>query len=461
MEKMNVPPLLCGTAIRDITPTVENGVLPMPVGFSPSTHPITCVHDPLHLRVIALRDQETTILYVCAEVVNLNAKVYGPALSRHTGIPEEAIFLIETGSHATIRVGADGKNGTDPEGLRKLKLYEEIVMEQLLAAADEALAEMTPVKVSIGRSECMINAYRYRPTRVTDGGESHEVNAFATNLNGPTDREMITLRFSDMQGNPVAFIINYAVFSVMMDDNIIGPEDTTAISADVGGFVSSRLENRFPGSVAIWSPGAGCDQNPILMAKSFYPDPDGNGHNTMYLPREACESMWNLLGNSAYDAALRSIRDMGEERENLTLCFARDEMSLPGRKMEQEKITGTKFIRYTYGEGEPYTLRMSVLRIGDIGIFFHGGNVFSSLGRKLKDESILKDAMLATGFVSAQVPFFGGLTDDQALAEGGHDGRGKKYRPGFIASAVSLLANRLAVATEQMSYQAESMYIQE
>lgn len=461
MNRENRAALLCGTAIREITPTVENGVLPMPVGFSPSQHPITCVHDPLHLRVIALRNGGTTILYVCADVVNLNAKVYGPALARHTGIPEEALFLIETGAHATIRAGADGKNGTDPEGLRRLKLYEGIVMEQLLAAADEALAHMVPVKVGVGRSECMINTYRYRLTEVTEGEESREINTFATNLNGPTDREMITIRFSDPEGRPVAFIIHYALFSVMMDDNIMGPDDTTAISADVGGFVSTHMEKRFPGSVAIWSPGAGCDQNPILMAKAFYPDPDGSGFNQMYLPGDACECIWNLLGNAAYDAALRSVRTIDHEEEGACLHYARDEMPIPGRKVTQEKVEGTSFLRYTYQNGEPYTVRLTMLRIGETGIFFHGGNVFSSLGKKLKEESILKNALLTTGYVSSQVPFFGGLTDDRALEEGGHDGRGKRYRPGFIADALTLLANRLAVETEDQPYEAESMYIQE
>lgn len=452
---------LCGAAIRDITPTVENGVLPMPKGFSASTRELTAVHDPLHLRVIALKDAEKTVLLVSMDIVNLDAKLYGPALSKHTGVPEEAIFLIETTAHSTIRAGAEGRNGSDPEGLRKLGLYADIVMKQMLDAADEALAALRPAKISVGRAESYVNTNRY--VALTDTLDGREINYcnFGANIAGPSDHTVSVISFEGEDGKPIAFFINYAVFNVVMDDNMAGENGTGAISADLGGYVSTHVEARYPGAVAMWCGGANCDQNPIMSAKSFVPDPDNGGTRILYLSPSGCDEVLTYLGQINYADTLKAIENSRHFREVSSMAYAKGETAIPGRAASSERVEGTRFLHNRYESGPDKSLHLTVLRIGDTAIVFHGGSMFSAIGLAMKEDSIIRDTFIATGFVNPLVPFDGVVCDDDSLAVGGHDADRAKYRPGFIKSALTMLMNRLIVETEDKPYGAETYSVKE
>lgn len=447
---------LCGAAIRDITPTRENGILPMPCGFSASVRELTCVHDPLYVRVIALKDEQTTVLLVSMDIVNMEAQLFGPALSEHTGIPQEAIFLIETTAHSTIRAGAQARNGTDPEGLRKLKQYTDIIMGQLFHAAEEALANMRPAKIGIGRAESYVNVNRDTIFTAEDETGIHEFCDIAFNPAGTSDRTVAVLRFEDEEGNPIAFFINYAIFNVLMDDNAAGENGTGAISADLAGYVSTHVENRYQGAVAMWCGGANCDQDPIMKAKLHYPDPDHGGRATAYLSPEACDTVLTCIGETNYADTLKAIESVKETKGNAVIRYAYDCMTIPGRTQTVERRQGSNFVKLKYGAGKEYRIGLTVLRIGDIAIAFHGGSIYSSIGMYMKQESILKDTLIATGYVNAATPFDGAICDDSAIARGGHDANRIKYRPGFVKNALTLLMNQLIVKTEWQPYSAET-----
>ncbi len=441
--------LTCGAARREITPTVANGILPMPRGFSASTRELTEAHDPLYVRVIALSYGEKRVLLVSMDVVNLDAKRYGPVLAAHTGVPEEGIFLLETTAHSTIRAGTEGRNGTDPIGLEKLARYADLVEKQLLAAADEALASLKPAKIGVGRGESYINTNRYMSYTVEENGRKESYCNIGPNFAGPSDHSVNVLRLEGEDGTPIAFFINYAIFCVLMDDNMAGENGTGAVSADLAGYISTHVEDRYPGAVAMWCGGANCDQNPILGAKYFVPDPDHGGKQTKYLSREACGEVLAYLGGINYADTLRAIESIGQMREAQGLAYARGETGIPGREQTVERTEDSSFVIRRYSDGPEKRLHLSVLRIGDVALVFHGGSMFSSVGLRMKEDSIAEDTFINTGFVHSQVPFDGVICDDASLALGGHDPDRAKYRPGFVTSALTVLMNRLIMETEE------------
>jgi len=443
---------MCGAAIRDITPTVENGVLPMPVGYSATMKVMSCVNDPVNLRVIALRDDDSTVLLVSMDVVNLDASIYVPALSEHTGVPMEAIFMTETGAHATVRAGGECRGERTPEGERKSRIYSDIVMKQMLSAADEAIAGLRPARAGVGRAESYVNVNRYVTGTAHENGISFRYAEMGVNPAGPSDHTVSVIRFDDMDGEPIAFIINFAVFNVLMDSNDLGENGTAAISADLGGYVETHVEKHFPGAVAMWTTGAGCDQNPIICARMQYPDPDNDDFVKFEFPGKAAADILRYVGQINYADTLKAIGSIAETREPEDIAYALGDIMIPSRlqTIVQKPESGYDWVRYS--DAPERALHLEVLRIGDIAIAFHGGGLFSSIGMHMKKESILKDTIVAVGYVSPLVEFDGAIVDDEQLEIGGHDAKKFRFRPGFAKSAITLLMNQLIMKTEKKPY---------
>ena len=165
------PVFSVGTAIRDITPTEENGMLPIAaVGRTTAEGVI----DPLHLRVISLSDETNTALIVSIET---GKGPYGPLfaaeLSEHTGIPLDGIFYTATHAHATPEITdtIDMSYITFEEGdeVDNLQKWGRLVYDQMMDAADEALASMVPAKMGIGYTDSYVNVNRQQLYTAEDG----------------------------------------------------------------------------------------------------------------------------------------------------------------------------------------------------------------------------------------------------------------------------------------------------
>jgi neutral ceramidase len=71
-------------------------------------------------------------------------------------------------------------------------------------AATEALANLQPVRLRAGRGACAMNANR---RAMTPGGERF----LGINPNGPCDREVLVVRLDQLDGQPLATLVNYAL----------------------------------------------------------------------------------------------------------------------------------------------------------------------------------------------------------------------------------------------------------
>lgn len=449
--------LYCGRAKRDITPTYENGILPMPVGFSANRRELNDVADELDLRVIALRKKEETILIVSLDIVNLDAAYYGPLLSRHTGIREESLFFMETTAHSTIRAGGDRRNrNNDPEAVEKSHRYRDLILQRMYEACDEALSDMREVTVKIGRGESYVNVNRDYPYLADQNGDNKEFWMTGYHPQGDSDREVIVIMFME-EDNPFAMIVNYGIFNVFMDDNIAGKDGQAAISSDLGGYVSKKLEKHFPDCVAMYTLGANCNNDPLIKARNAVYDPDLGGRRISYLSKEATLELLSYLGDIHYADIVRTTYSLKDVDTDGDLKYLQGEMAVPGR--DREAVYPEKdengFYKIVYRRGEDKHVRFNVLKLGELAFVFQGGSIYSSIGKAMKKESICPDTVLMCGYSNPHYTFEGALVDDEALSRGGHDAERCRYRPGFVRSAAILLMNRLIAALQGDAFHME------
>ncbi len=140
----------------------------------------------------------------------------------------------------------------------------------LMDAAQEAISSMRPAKFGYACTDSYVNTSRNVDYAAKDGGFECRTG---NNGAGDVDRTLFLAKFEGEDGAPIAFFMNYAVHNCIMHSNTIF-DGKLAISSDLGGNISQKLEEQNPGAVALWTSGAAGDVNPVLMNEVYYPNAD-------------------------------------------------------------------------------------------------------------------------------------------------------------------------------------------
>ncbi|MEU4654830.1 neutral/alkaline non-lysosomal ceramidase N-terminal domain-containing protein [Streptomyces sp. NPDC023723] len=418
--------LQVGAAVKDITPTSDM----FPLTRAPNVT-LNGVLDPLHTRVLALSSGAATVLVVSTET---GRGPYGPqfaeAVAKQTGIPIEAVFLTATHSHAAPEVTVEQNytfDDSDPD-VTNLQRWGKLVMDRMLEAAAEAVRNMRPATVGIGYSESYVNVNRSAVyNKVADDGTVTEYRNLGFNPTGPTDRKVATLRFDGLDGEPIAFLVNYAVHGTVMHANTIGENGATKISSDIPGQISTCLEDKYAGSVALWLSAAAGDQNPIVQNDIYTRDPKTGEFSEKFSDNYDILSYVSRINFADVETALASIsRTSGD----VTVNFDYAETTIPG-------TTSSDFM-----------VSLQLLRIGDIALVGYSGELFSRLGHDLKDGSLLKHTLVLNHCWQKTTQYTGYVADDKSKAEGGF-GTTAPFRTGYLSKALVKLQNALIKETDK------------
>lgn len=434
------PQLRIGAAVRDITPTPDM----LPLTRAPDVQ-MTGVLDPIHVRVIALSSGAATTLIVCAETGRSLGPQLARELSRHVGIPLAAILFTSTHSHATPevnetwtnlaieeRLAATGSERARAPPVTAQERWVAYAQQQLLAAADEALGHMQDASVGIGYAESYINVNRNSPYNKTVDGKVIEYMALGYNPTGPSDKTVVAIRFNDAAGKPLAFVINYAVHGTVMHANT-NLDGKTGISSDIPGMISTFLEQKYPGSVAVWLSGAAGDQAPLFQNQMFTRNP---------LTGEADVSFSN-----SYDLLKYLSR----------IHFADVETALSRITRYEHAVA----VNYDYRDGNipgkkggDYSVSLQLLRIGDIALIGFPGELFSTLGKAIKQGSPLKNTIVVNHAWQRPYQHPGYHADDAALARGGFGTNGD-YLPGHLEPLLVQLTRSMIHETDQWTFRGD------
>lgn len=237
--------LLLGTATRDLTPPVKSPL----AGYSRRKgRPRTGVLDPVSVRALALKAQETTVAVASCDLLIIDERLFEAVSARVTQHVPQPMALLIVATHTHSGPGAYGQTF-----LEKLSMghFDPAVFEflaaQIAQAIVEASREMQPVTA------------RY----AVESTAGLVVNRMLPD--GLVDAELAVLAFEDRRRQPVAVVVNFGAHPTTLG------AWNMRLSADYPGVVARAVEERYPGATCLFIPGAVGDQGPVKRGEGVTP----------------------------------------------------------------------------------------------------------------------------------------------------------------------------------------------
>lgn len=438
--------LFCGAAKREITPEPDRldglyGLMTVRYGG---------ILDRLFLRVLAFSNGEHKALVISFDLDKApNPAQWIPEVAQRTGVPEENIVYIGTHTHSapltTKRPREDKRNTFTEEMVSARLYYEGYIHKRLIDAVDEALQNLQPARMGVGRGESFINVNRNAEFDYEENGVVYPYVSQGPNCREDVDRTVVVVKVEDMTGKAMAFFINYAVHCCVMFLNRYNGKGEMGISGDIAGRVSQFMEARFPGSVAVWSSGAAGNVNPIIANELFYASPvDGRRERNLFPDSKSLEEVLRMLSARHFEDILRAARSIRSMSGKAEIAGAVEWSETPKLEVDDSQRGVWKVLG---DSAAPYRIRMHLVRIGTLAMLGIGGELYDSFGRALKANAPLRDTVVLNHEASL-LEDAGYIMDDETIARvlrktpvsGGVPGGGyPEMKPGYIGP--SLLAH--------------------
>jgi hypothetical protein len=345
-------------------------------------------------------------------------------IEKDLGIPATHVLLTATHTHS-------------PGGQRSPDYAQKIV--EAVRVAKQRLA---PGRVGYGTGASYINVNRQIIDPTT--GRWWE----GPNREGPSDKTVAVVKFETMTGEPIAVYYNYAVHGV-----ITGQLDQ--ISGDIPGAASRYVEDSFDGNVvAVWSNGAGGDQNPMYFQQTYdlrdirikdyatrgidisnAMPPGGQGLDRsdpavarlMNQQRQMVASMGQFLG----EEVLYVMRRIERPASAVPIAAGVTTVTCPGRERTNDGRAG---VEGTYRDGPPVDIRLGLLRIGDVMIGAVNAEVFNAIAQRLKRESPVTATMMTT--LTNGSARSGYIPDDQSYGKQTFEVLSSRLKPGCAEAGI-------------------------
>ena len=348
------------------------------------------VLDRIYARAIVIENGQTRAALVSIDAGALRTDAFeriATQAGQLLGIPRAQLLVTATHTHSVpFTMGAETEAG-------------------IIEALRQAAARLQPARIGWGTGASFINVNRDRIDPQTRRWWE------GPNRDGDTDRTVAVLRFETPAGKPIAVYYNYAVHAVLT-----GTLDL--VSGDIPGAASRYIEDSLGGdAVALWSSGAAGDQNPVYFNQTYElreiriadyatrgedirnaMPPGGQGMDRskprVKLLEQQQQQMTLSMGQMLGEEVLHVLREsLSAPLADATLRGATSELRCPGRRRTDSGRAG---FPGTYVDAEDLTIRLGVLRLGDVQIAAVDGEVYSAIAQRLKRESPFARTMMAT-----------------------------------------------------------------
>ena len=377
-------PLRAGAARVDISPPKEM----FPIGA------FIDVHDPLYVRALVLDNGSAKVVLMSVDAGGVpNGAEVARAVAEELGIPAGHVSMSATHDHSTP--GSPGRG----RGPYDLAPYNAIMRKGILEAARQANASLQPARIGFGTGKAYINTNR--DEKIGD------VYHMGYSPEGPTDKTVAVIKVTTLAGDPIAVWSNYAVHGVVMFLSKT-KDGHPEISGDIGGAAASYVEDHFKGAIALWTPGAAGDQNPLFMSTYNQDAPDVHDEGA---------AGWAILDVQARrlgEEIVRVANSIQNTSDRAVLWGASTSTVCPGRKPDPSApqaaptapaapVNGV-VVSPTAGEdrrvkmvdGDPVSIPLQLLMINDIALANVGGEVFNEISQKLKLQSLFDRTAMVT-----------------------------------------------------------------
>lgn len=412
--------LICGAAKRCITP--DKDMMKDLVGLK--QHRFAGVIDDIYVRVMAIGSRERMALIISFDLTTAPcSEEILDRLSDGTGVRREDILFFSIHTHAVPfnDLDLEERKKQSEETIAAGRAYTALLHEQVLAAAGEAVRRAVPARMGAVRDESHVNVVRLQDYRVREGqehGACHPGNGAEAGIarteehtrtviglgadpSAFADPSLFVMKVEALTGEPIAFLVNYAMHNVATIWNDVDGNGAMGISGDIGGGVSRLLEERYEGAIALWSSAAAGDLNPLMLNEVILPDPETGAPREVH-PEGTSFARWCLRIMTARHGAdvLRAAERIRCTEGDGTLDSVIEWSVTPGCECIRHHDAPPEFVT---GEGVPdHTVCLQMLRIGPLVLIGAGAELYSSIGRAMTDaaEQALRD-MAATGGAAA------------------------------------------------------------
>jgi neutral ceramidase len=411
-----ISPLRVGAARVDVTPSASE--LPKN-GYG--------ILDHLYARAIVLDNGTATAALITVDAIAIPDPLWQTVslqIAKDLGIPATHVLITATHTHSP-----GSQRGPD-------------YVQKIVEAVRLAKQRLVPGRVGYGTGESYINVNRQIIDPKT--GRWWE----GPNREGPSDKTVAVVKFETMSGEPIAVYYNYAVHGV-----ITGQLDQ--ISGDIPGAASRYIEESFGDTVvAVWSNGAGGDQNPIYFNQTYdlrdirikdyatrgidisnAMPPGGQGLDRnnpvvarlMNQQRQMASSMGQFLG----EEVLYVMRGIERLDSTATIAAGTTTATCPGRERTNDGRAGSEG---TYKDAAPVDIRLGLLRVGEVMIGAVNAEVFNPIAQRLKRESPVKATMMTT--LTNGSARSGYIPDDESYGKYTFEVLSSRLKPGCAETAI-------------------------
>jgi len=413
-------------------------------------------HERLYVRAIVLDNGTARAALIGADQGMLFEDLWAAAskqIAAELNCPVENIVISVTHSHSAWgpgpppfprpgQQGQTGQAGGAAPGAAASQPPSPLV-GQIVDAVRQARARLQPARIGFGTGFSYLNVNRDaidpETRRWTQG----------PNLDGPSDKTVAVLKFEAPSGEPIAVYWTYAMHPV--NGFLAG-----FTSADFPGAACRYIEHAYNDQVvAVFAQGASGDQNPLYLRA---------GTNAL-ASRSGVKITGNVLTREKIEAPIRDgkvapgpldpkVRDalervmdsegvlLGEEvirvMTGITrldpaprIWAAQSMVTCPGRRRLDTAREGSPG---TYEDGEPVNIRLGALRIGNVALATVDAEIYSAIGRRLKEQSPVANTVvvtLANGRANS-----GYIPNDAAFGAFTFQVLGSRLKPGRAETAI-------------------------
>lgn len=396
--------IAAGTAKVDITPEEPIRLS----GYGNRVEPFESVVQKVWARALAIGEENPVVL-VSVDTVAIPVPVCenaAAALAREYHLPRDRVAFAATHTHTaphpsrTVLPTFFKEVFTEDEA-RAVDRYEQRMLEGILKAAREALANRQPAKLSWAEGSANFAGNR---RVITDG----KWTGFGLNPDGPVDHRLPLLCAKDASGNVVALLAGYACHCTTL-----GPKDNH-VHGDWAGCAVEAMEREHPGAMGMIIIGCGADANP---------NPRGGGVEQARQHGETVAAeVERLLGGtlkpitvepeSVFTHASLPLRDVPDRAALEAMAQSEDSQEAQRARLHLAGLDDGKPVPRTV------ELPLQFWRFRDeLGMLFLGGEVVSGYGLTLRRE--FPDRPVWITAYSNAVPCY--IPTAQILKEGGYE----------------------------------------
>jgi neutral ceramidase len=437
--------LRVGAARVDITPAVG--------AANPPTDKYA--HERLYVRAIVLDTGSARAVLIGADQAGLPEIVWtttSKRIAKEVDCPIPNIIMSATHTHSGWGPGGPGPGMFHPDPNAPLPP----IVDQILDAVRQAKAKLEPARMGFGTGFSYLNVNR----DVIDPGTRSWTQG--PNLDGSSDKTVAVIKFETVEGQPIAAYIDYAMHPV--NGYLAG-----FTSADFAGATSRYVEQAYGDKmVAVFAQGASGDQNPLylraatnaLASRSGVPitgnvltrekveaplrDGKVTEHPLDPAVRDTLEHVMDSEGVLLGEEVIRVMTNTTRMESDPVISAGQDVATCPGRHRLDQTREGSPG---SYEDGDPVHIRLGVLRMGDVALASVDAELYSAIGKRLKQQSPMANTVMVT--LANGMANSGYIPDDASFGAYTFQVLSSRLKPGCAETAIDGGLMDLLVANDK------------